>query len=298
MNTTGKHNLINGIAADYIDINDRAIHYGDGLFETILCRDNSLFYWHQHYQRLLSSCKKIKIHCPDEQLLLRDIKTLLAKNKNSANNNRAVKIIITRGSGERGYIISGSMAPARLVFLSYIAAEYSSLLSGRLLSGELYLCRQQVSINESLAGLKHLNRLENVMARNEWGDKARHGDDAHTIADGLMQNADQYVIEGTMSNLFAVKGNQLFTPDLAQSGIKGVMRDVIIDIANKMGIVVKVDRLRVEELLAMDELFITNSLIGIKSINRFKHKQYNRSDVTKVIFETLLGTKDDYVQTV
>jgi 4-amino-4-deoxychorismate lyase len=290
--------MINGIAADYLNINDRAIHYGDGLFETILCSNNRLFYWHRHYQRLQLSCKKIKIRCPDEQLLLSDIKNLLLENENTASNNHVIKIIITRGSGERGYKVTKAMTPARLVFLSDVATDYSSLLSARLFAGELYLCQQQVSINESLAGLKHLNRLENVMARNEWGDTARYGDDEHAIVDGLMLNANQHVIEGTMSNYFAVKDNQLFTPDLGQGGIKGVMRDVVIDIADNMGMAVSIVNLRVDELLAMDELFITNSLIGMKSITRFRQKQYSRSEVTKLIFETLLNTKDDYVQAV
>jgi 4-amino-4-deoxychorismate lyase len=167
------------------------------------------------------------------------------------------------------------------------------LLTGRLVNGELYLCKQQASINESLAGLKHLNRLENVQARNEWS--SRHG---KNIIDGLMVNASQHVIEGTMSNLFAVKNKQLFTPDLTQSGIKGVMRDQIIEIANTMGIAVSIVNMSIDELFTMDELFITNSLIGMKSVNKLAGKQYKEANVTNSIFEKLLKTKGDYVQVV
>jgi len=286
--------MINGVAVDYLNINDRIIHYGDGLFETILCSNNKLFYWKQHYQRIQLSSIKLKISCPDEQLLLNDINALIAGNKNSASDSCVIKIIVSRGAGERGYKISKAMNANRLVLLSAIEADYSSLLSSRLLKGELYLCEQQVSINESLAGLKHLNRLENVLARNEWNNAVAD----KTIVDGLMINANQHVIEGTMSNLFAVKDNQLLTPDLTQSGVKGIMRDEIINIANKMDIKVSIVNMSIDELLVMDELFITNSLIGMKSINKLLDSQYKEADVTKLIFENMLKTKDDYVQVI
>jgi len=286
--------MINGVAVDYLNINDRIIHYGDGLFETILCSNNKLFYWKQHYQRLQLSSIKLKISCPDEQLLLNDINALIAGNKNSASDSCVIKIIVSRGAGERGYKISKAMNANRLVLLSAIEADYSSLLSSRLLKGELYLCEQQVSINESLAGLKHLNRLENVLARNEWNNAVAD----KTIVDGLMINANQHVIEGTMSNLFAVKDNQLLTPDLTQSGVKGIMRDEIINIANKMDIKVSIVNMSIDELLVMDELFITNSLIGMKSINKLLDSQYKEVNVTKSIFEKLLKTKDAYVQVI
>ena len=110
------------------------------------------------------------------------------------------------------------------------------LLPVKLLSGDLCFCEQQVSINENLAGLKHLNRLENVMARNEWGHRSTESN----IIDGLMLNANQYVIEGCMSNLFAVRNNELLTPDLSVSGVKGIMREVIIDLANKNNIKLRI----------------------------------------------------------
>ncbi len=222
--------MINGIASDYLTINDRSIHYGDGLFETILCNNNKLYYWSQHFQRLQTSAEKLKIACPQEQLLLDDIAKLLDKNKSGSNSEAAcaIKIIVSRGAGERGYQFSKNTTASRIVLLSAVEAAHSSLLSNQLLSGELFICKQQVSINENLAGIKHLNRLENVLARNEWNDKAKKN-----IIDGLMLNANQHVIEGTMSNLFAIKDKQLFTPDLGLSGVNGIMREIIIDLASK-----------------------------------------------------------------
>jgi 4-amino-4-deoxychorismate lyase len=286
--------LINGVATDYLNINDRAIHYGDGIFETILCSDSRLLFWRQHYQRLKTSADKLKLNCPDEKLLLKDIAQLLELNHRSINTVFSIKVILSRGAGERGYRFPANRARRtchgnRLVLLSEIDTAYSSLITGKLVSGELCLCRQQVSINEGLAGLKHLNRLENVLARNEWQDE---------YIDGLMSNANHYVIEGSMCNLFAVKDRQLFTPDLTQSGVRGIMRDVILSRAEKNNIQASIVDITVDELLAMDELFISNSLIGIKSVNKLADVCYRDTTVTTMIFNDLLKIKESHVQAV
>lgn len=285
--------LINGVVADYLNINDRSIHYGDGLFETVLCSNNCLLYWPQHYQRLQTSADKLKLSCPDEQIFLNDIRLLLKENENISDNACSIKIIITRGNSERGYAIPKNTNENRLVLLSTITSEYSSLLSAQLLSGELYVCKQQVSINESLAGMKHLNRLENVLARNEWNDQTNQ----HFV-DGLMLNANHHVIEGSMSNLFAVKDGQLYTPDLTQSGVKGVMREMIIDAADRNSIQLSTPNISLDDLFSMDEIFISNSLIGIKSVNKVGDNLYQDKTITELIFSDLIKTKDNHVQVI
>ena len=299
MNKTPVNSLINGIASDYLTINDRSIHYGDGLFETILCNNNKLYYWSQHYQRLQASAEQLKIACPPEQVLLDDIAKLLDKNKPGSKSGSkleaacAIKVIVSRGAGERGYQFSKKTAASRFVLLSALEADYSSLLSQQLLSGELFICKQQVSINENLAGLKHLNRLENVMARNEWNDKAKNN-----FIDGLMQNANHHVIEGTMSNLFAIKNKQLFTPDLKLSGVNGIMREIIIDLASKNNIKTSIVNLTLDDLTAMDELFISNSLIGMKAVTKLGDSFYKDQTVTNMIFTELLNTREAHAQAV
>ncbi|MBT8134252.1 MAG: aminodeoxychorismate lyase [Gammaproteobacteria bacterium] len=282
--------MINGVATDHLLISDRSIHYGDGLFETILCSDNRLYYWPQHYQRLRTSAEKLKIVCPDEQTLLQDITELVSSN--GAAEHRVIKILLSRGLGERGYSYTRDISANRMVLLSGLNASYSSILNGTLLAGELFICDQQVSINESLAGMKHLNRLENVMARNEWHDRKA------AFIDGLMLNADHEVIEGTMSNLFAVRDGQVFTPVLDRSGIRGVMRDAIVELAAKNRLPLSEARLTVEDLLTMDELFITNSLIGMKRVTKLGDTIYKDFAVTDLIFKTLLVSIKDYVQAV
>lgn len=286
------NNLLNGIATDYLNINDRAIQYGDGVFETILCHSNKLYYWEQHFQRLQLSAEKLNIPCPDEQLLLDDIIKLLSNADNTEENAYTIKIILTRGVSDRGYKYPKHLNPNRIVSYSSIDSGYSSVLSNNLLSGELYLCEQQVSINENLAGLKHLNRLENVLARNEWNDAAK-GD---KIVDGVMLNANQNVIEGTMSNIFAVKNQQLFTPCLMLSGVNGIMRNVVMGLAAENNIVTTNVNLTLNELLSMDEIFICNSLIGMKAVTKFLNTSYSDSPTSQVIFKAMLTTMNNYVK--
>ena len=297
--------LINGVASNFLSVNDRSIHYGDGVFETILCHQKHLFYWQEHYHRLYTSAKKLKLHCPAEEIFLTDIRKLLDEeglNKDSTNkddNYFSIKVILTRGESERGYLfrdktISNKTISNRIVLIATLDVNYSSLLSNKLFSGELFLCEQQVSINKQLAGLKHLNRLENVMARNEWGSHSKQTD----IIDGLMLNANQHVIEGCMSNLFAVKNNELLTPDLSLSGVDGIMRQAIIDLADKLEIKLTITNLGKDEILAMDELFISNSLIGIKSVSCFESTTYKQQAITKLIFEQLINTVNDHVRSV
>ncbi len=283
------NSLINGVAADYLTLDDRAIHYGDGLFETILCRAGKLYYWPQHFARLQRSAQRLKMPCPAAQPLLDDVAKLLEQNASQVEAGCVIKIILSRGAGERGYVFPKKVSVNRLVSLSALASGYSSLLSEKLLSGKLFLCQQQVSINENLAGMKHLNRRENVLARNEW-----QGD----YIDGLMLNANQHVIEGTMSNLFAIKGQQLFTPDLALGGVNGIMREVILPLAEKNNMQVMVQDLTLEALLKMDELFISNSLIGMKSVTEFAEVAYNKPQLSHTVFDALLVSMEDHAQVV
>jgi len=290
MNSTSHNSLINGVAADYLTINDRAIHYGDGLFETILCDSGKLYYWQQHFNRLQTSAEKLNISCPEASVFLNDISALLDTSK--AEGSFVLKIILSRGAGERGYQFTSKGRPNRVVLLSDVSKDHSSLLCNSLLGGKLFICEQQVSINENLAGLKHLNRLDNVMARNEWHDKSDE------YIDGLMLNADRQVIEGTMSNLFAIKDKQLFTPGLERSGVRGITRDVITELAARNNMPLSVTDLTIDALSSMDELFICNSLIGIKAVTSLGDMVYKDHSITEQLFDELLKTKEDHAQAV
>lgn len=286
--------IINGVITDYIHINDRALHYGDGLFETILLYKNKLYYWQQHYQRLNASADRLDICCPTQKLLLADIRKLIEQHSQkrslSSNSCYVIKIILSRGNGERGYRYPENVKVKRIVTCSPLDAEYSTLVTELLSYGNLYLCQHQVSINQSLAGIKHLNRLENVLAHNEWKNRK----DKKYI-DGVMLNANKHVIECTMSNLFAVAGNRLITPDLRASGINGILRMQLIQIAEQESLDVLECDISLGELSKTHEIFICNSVFGLKSVTNFHGKQYGPASICAQLFQKLISSKEDYL---
>jgi 4-amino-4-deoxychorismate lyase len=117
-----------------------------------------------------------------------------------------------------------------------------------------------------LAGIKHLNRLENVLARREWNSSE--------IAEGLMLDMDGNAIEGTMSNLFLLQGNTLFTPDLGRCGVAGVQRQRIMNLVGGLGMAVRVENLSLARIYDAEEMVLCNSLIGVWQVRELAGKTW------------------------
>lgn len=249
------HTLINGVSAEYISLMDRGFQYGDGLFETIACRNGRLEFLKAHFERMQQGAERLNIPCPDLSLWLDDISEIIRPLQNSSVD-CVVKLILTRGYGERGYYYKGNGSVNRIVQLTegLPLRYYSDDGEVNTEPARVCICRHPVSTNPVLAGLKHLNRLDNVMARNEW---------EHQYTEGLMRDAGGHVIEGTMSNVFGVKDGKLFTPLLNGSGVSGIIRSVLLRLAETMSIPFSVKNLTLDNIQNMDEIFICNSLIGI-----------------------------------
>lgn len=239
--------LINGLPADSIAAADRGLAYGDGIFRTLEVRHGQPLLWVWQWQRLAADCAALRLPCPDEALLLAEIARVAASFE------RAVaKIVLTRGTGQRGYAMPADASVTRIVS----AASWAGYPADRATQGiVLRWCETRLAIQPLLAGIKHLNRLENVFARSEWADPV--------IAEGLMCDMDGTVVEGTMSNLFIVQAGQLFTPLLDRCGVSGAMRACVLAAARELGLSVQEMRLSVAQVLAADELFVCNSLAGI-----------------------------------
>ncbi len=242
--------LVNGKTEDRITVSDRGLQYGDGLFETIAFRSGVAEFIEQHLQRLLSGCERLKI--PFQQVdLLRDELDSVYQQLNSTD--AVIKIIITRASGGgRGYLADKSVEPTRIIsthpYPNYPESHHLDGVSVR-------FCQHKLSENSGLAGIKHLNRLDNVLARNEWDDSE--------LAEGLMFDQSDNLIEGTMSNVFLVNNQHLTTPLLNKSGVAGIMRAQIIRLASQLGLAFKESIITQDELNKADEIFVCNSLNGI-----------------------------------
>jgi 4-amino-4-deoxychorismate lyase len=271
--------LVNGVSTDFVSVYDRSIQFGDGIFETILCIDGAPVFWDQHMQRLENAASRLAIGCPDVITIRNDIEQLIRLHERYQQR-CVIKIIVTRGTSRRGYKYPPEHHPRRIVTIDDIEPGYSSILSAKLLEGNLCFCNTPVSMNSSLAGLKHLNRLENVLARNELNDDE--------YIDGVMLDHDDRVIECTMSNIFLVKQASLLTPDLSVSGVSGVVRDMVLGLAGQLGIRTVVGEVTKQAVLESSEMFITNSLIGIKGIGRLDSKIFDQHEVTQRIFDRLL----------
>lgn len=243
--------LINGINEALSPL-DRGFAYGDGVFRAFVFNmgfnESQPHIWPLNYQKLVADCNVLGIVCPSAELLMGDISQLLVGNTKEL---LVIKIIITRGDGVRGYAPPAIASPNRVVIQSALPSYPTQNTSDGV---RLTVCDTRLSHQPKLAGIKHLNRLENVLARMEWQDSQ--------IADGLLLDTAGNVIECTMSNLFARFGNMLLTPDLSVCGVAGVTRQRIIDVAPSLGLTVVVKKINLAELLEADEVIICNSIFG------------------------------------
>lgn len=238
--------LVNGVPSEHIQATDRGLLYGDGVFRTLRIRAGRPFCWRRQFAKLQTNCQMLKIECPAFATLSEELALIGA-----AEPDCVAKIIVTRGIGLRGYAPNSEAEPTRIVMSSPLPDYPASYLAEGV---ELHLCDLRLSRQPRLAGVKHLNRLENVLARMEWDDPA--------IAEGLLLDTAGNVIEGTMSNLFMLKDGMLFTPDLSYSGVAGVTRDRIMALAPVLGLELAVGNYTLDFLLQADEIVLCNSIMG------------------------------------
>ncbi|GMR15927.1 MAG: aminodeoxychorismate lyase [Gammaproteobacteria bacterium] len=264
--------LINGESKATININDRGLQYGDGLFETMAVHNSKVHLWEAHWQRLSLGCKKLSITLPDKEVVEKEIDLLCNESNKSL---FVIKLIVTRGEGLRGYGFTNKQNVTRILS-RHSWPDYPDRYQTEGVA--VRYCKTTISENSKLAGIKHLNRLEQVIARNEW--------DTDEFQEGLMLTMQGNVVDGTMSNIFAVKDNQLFTPNLSLSGVAGVMRKTIIDIAKKCGLSVLEKDFTKSELELADELFLSNSLFRIWPVRAIAKTRFTKvGNITKLLQE-------------
>lgn len=259
--------LINGNYQSTIAITDRGLHYGDGLFETIAVYTGIPQLWHRHWRRLSRACVRLGIEGLDEGILHDEAHKICDGIERGV-----LKVIVTRGGGGRGYRPNLNQ-PATRILASYAWPEYPSANWQEGVA--VRVCTTRLGRNPALAGLKHLNRLEQVLARREWDEPG--------IAEGLMLDDRGRVISGTMSNLFIVKSGRLLTPQLDECGVEGVMRGVIIDLAHDLTIPVEEAALTLDDLRQAREIFLCNALIGIWPVRRIEQHVYTIGPETQLL---------------
>lgn len=267
--------MVNGKPQSTISVMDRGFNYGDGVFETILLVNNTPVLLEEHYKRLSGGCDALGISCPDKNALAKQIKELICSDNSDLN--RVLKIIITRGESERGYKIAEQNNITIVMQLSQYP-EYSKSYWAK--GVDVQLCHTRLSGNKKLAGLKHLNRLDQVLARKEWNNEYQ---------EGLMLDESDNIIEGVMSNLFIVEKGQLITPLIERAGVRGIMRDSVLKLCESDGIMFSEDSLSFKRVLSADEVFLTNSLIGVWPVRKIDTQEFTvgTKTITKRIMQLL-----------
>jgi 4-amino-4-deoxychorismate lyase len=243
--------LVNGQPADTVSVLDRGLGYGDGVFRTLRTQAGQPLWWRDHYAKLRADCTALALDCPDESGL-RDEVCAVAESGQGV-----VKIVLTRGAGARGYAPPVGQACTRIVTASPLPPHAQPDAS---VGVTVRWCTLRLARQPRLAGIKHLNRLENVLARAEWDNPA--------IFEGLLCDDSSAVISGVMSNLFWIKDGELFTPDLNECGVAGVARTRLLRVAARRGIPVHIGRQLSDAILAADEVMICNSVIGVRRVAR------------------------------
>jgi 4-amino-4-deoxychorismate lyase len=259
--------LVNGEFKNLIDVSDRGFQYGDGLFETITVADGQAVFWERHWQRLKTGCERLRIPVPEAELVKHETKRLCEDARSAV-----LKIIVTRGSGGRGYRLPESIFPTRVLSL-HPFPDYPSEFKEHGIVARF--CDTRLGLNPSLAGIKHLNRLEQVLARAEWADPA--------IQEGIMLDINDHVIEGTMSNLFYIKNDTLHTPAITHTGIAGIMRSIILSLWTDQSMPVFESTIVSEDLLSAEEIFVCNSIIGLWPVQRIADQHFSVGPKTRKI---------------
>ncbi|MBC6497763.1 MAG: aminodeoxychorismate lyase [Alphaproteobacteria bacterium GM7ARS4] len=249
---------------------DRGLAYGDGVFETAVAYKGRIAFFERHWQRFLSGCERLALPLLARSCLEEDIARLLVGRDGERH---IIKWMYTRGSGGRGYKPPPLVTPRRIVMVTpYDSGYYRGLAEAGVHVRYGHGC---LARHARLAGIKHMSRLEQVLARQEWCDES--------IYDSLLFDGEGMLVEAVMCNVFLRWCGTWYTPLLHHCGVKGVMRDVAIALARDMGVVVRQEesmRGRVEE---SEEMFLTNAVIGIVPVVRCGDKALSIGETTRLL---------------
>ncbi len=305
--TMSSHNNTQGTrtnkVTDKVDVSDRGLAYGDGLFETIAYVGEVLVNWELHWQRLLLGANRLAIDLPEENFFLKRVHLKISQDAllgESSSSSRVIKIIVTRGRGGRGYLYTKSQSPTIIITVhGWPERAAEDYLSGI----PVTICQTRLAVQPLLAGIKHLNRLEQVLGRNEFSGTA--------YQEGIMLRGSYHfsdyppsmksrIIEGTSSNLFFVNNKHLYTAKIDTCGVLGTIRQTILVLTRQMDITVEEGHYSLHDLVMATEIFFCNSIFGVVpvasiSIGDEPYWAYNPSHSEEPIFSQLAAVINEAI---
>jgi 4-amino-4-deoxychorismate lyase len=253
---------VNGVEIDQISTLDRGLAYGDGLFTTAKIVNGNVQMLEQHIERLRQGCERFRISDIDYVSLESQL-VKAAKPHNIA----VLKVIVTSGDGGRGYSRVGTSQPNVIIKTSEYPEKYDQWKKSGISVSNASI---KLGINPLLAGIKHLNRLEQVFLREELDQ---------TLFDDLMVfDLNDMLVETTCANIFWIKQEQLFTPEIKNSGVAGLLRNEIIKYFPSTRVVSDA-----KSIINADSIFITNSVMEIVPVLHYQGKQFDINSVHQFI---------------
>lgn len=251
----------------WLEPDDRGLAYGDGVFETLLVHQGQPVWWREHWDRLMRGVQVLGLPVPDQVLVRRESENLLVDSPRAV-----LKIIVTRGRGGRGYA-----APADAIPTVILSRHEAPLPVQEPVV--LRWCQTALAIQPALAGIKHLNRLEQVLARAEWADPQ--------IDDGIMCDTEDRVIGATSANLFALIGGRWLTPGVKRCGIAGTARAWVL---GNVARAAEAD-LSSAEISHADALFLCNAVRGILPVRRLGLREWHGHGAIAEVQRQLAGVQ-------
>jgi 4-amino-4-deoxychorismate lyase len=239
--------LVDGRPATLLSAADRGLNYGDGLFETLRVQAGTVPLLARHLARLSAGCRRLGLPCPDDAAWCADITRLLAETAGEG----VLRLVLTRGDGTRGYAPPPDAQGRRIVSFHPLPTPAPRAL-------RVGICQTRIGFSPALAGLKHLGRLEQVLAA---GEVVAAGWD-----EGLMLDGEGRVVEATRHNLFYLRGGQLCTPPVELAGVAGVMRALVLEAQSRLGLPGGEAVLRYDELHEIEELLLCNAVAGLRPV--------------------------------
>jgi len=270
--------ITNGESVQNVSISDRGFQYGDGLFETIAIRKGEPRLWQYHVDRLTRGCEVLRIAMPKESQLLDGV-TQALEHSDVSSAYSIVKTIVSSGSGLRGYGRGFAESPT-VLFRAFPAAPPA--LEFYRDGIDATLCETRLASDSASAGLKTLNRLEQVLARSEFAGS--------NVFEGFTMDADNNIICGTMSNVFFVNNKTISTPPLDRCGVEGVMRRHVIETLRERGIDTTIRASKWTELENVDEVFLSNSQFGVMPVRSCRNLRWPVGKVTQQVMSNIANS--------
>jgi len=260
--------LVDGEISAHVSAADRGLQYGDGLFETLMVQHGLPRFWQLHMDRLAVGCELLGLKPVPQNVLLREVQTVSAGRTGCI-----AKIIITRGESGRGYSPAEAGEPCRVISAHPLPTDIEQ---DAMRGIRMRICELRLAIQPALAGIKHLNRLEQVLARAEWTEPG--------VKEGLLLDSEDHVIGGVAANIFLVSGERLLTPRMDRCGVRGVMRSAILKAFKPR---CEQRRVTLDMVPEAEEVFVCNAVRGIVPVNRIGNWEYDIGPVTREIQDWL-----------